>query len=152
MSHTYSQLLYHLVFSTKYRESVIEPRLQAELYPYIGGIVREQQGCLLAIGGMPDHIHLLVRLKPTVALPGLLRAVKASSSHWVHQRAGMPRHFQWQEGYGAFTVGYSGAETVRRYIQTQEEHHRHRRFETEWTTLLQRHEIEFDAAHPFGGP
>lgn len=150
MSHTFSQLLFHLVFGTQYREDLIDPELRKDLYPFISGIVRNERCSLLAIGGMPDHVHLLVRVRPNVALSDLLRSIKANSSRWVHERSETPRRFGWQEGYGAFSVSESVAGDVCRYIQSQEEHHRRRSFEEEWVTLLKRHGIEFDPANPFG--
>ena len=150
MSHTFSQLLFHFVFSTQYREGVIGPDLRAELYPYIEGIVRSEGGVLLGIGGMPDHVHLLIRLRPAIFMPDLLRAIKAGSSRWINERSFLPRSFSWQEGYGAFSVSESSARTVHGYIQNQERHHRQRSFEEEWVSLLERHGIEFDQAHPFG--
>ncbi len=150
MSHTFSLLLYHIVFGTQHRAAFIDLELRDELYPYIAGIVRNERGSLLTIGGMPDHVHLLVRLKPTASVADFLRSVKANSSRWVHERAHPPRRFGWQEGYAAFTVSESSAAKVCRYIQNQEEHHRRRSFEEEWVDLLKRHGIEFDPADPFG--
>jgi putative transposase len=150
MGHTFSQLLYHLVFSTQYRAGLIGPGFREELHSYLGGIVRNEGGSLVTIGGMPDHVHLLVRLKPTIRLPDLLRSVKANSSRWVHERADLPRGFAWQEGYGAFTVSQSSAPAVFRYILNQEHHHRRRSFEQEWISLLKKNGIAFDPAAPFG--
>ena len=150
MSHTFTQLLYHIVFGTRDRAALIGPGLRDDLYPYMAGIVRNERGSLLAIGGMPDHLHLLVRLKPAVSLSDLLCSVKANSSRWVHERPDPPRGFAWQEGYGAFTVSESSAGSVCRYIQNQEDHHRGRNFEEEWIALLKLHGIEFDPANPFG--
>ncbi len=149
MSHTFSLLLYHVVFSTQDREAMIDPKLRDEIQPYIAGIVRNERCSLLAIGGMPDHVHLLVRAKPTVLLADLVRSIKANSSRWVHERADLPRRFGWQEGYGAFSVSQSSAARICRYIQNQEEHHRRRTFEEEWVGLLEKHGIEFDPANPF---
>jgi REP-associated tyrosine transposase len=150
MSHTFSLLLYHIVFSTQRRADFIDSQLRDELYPYMAGIVQNERGSLLAIGGMPDHVHLLVRLKPTTRVADFLRSVKANSSRWVHEQADPPRRFGWQEGYGAFTVSQSSAGKVCRYIHNQEEHHRERSFEEEWVDLLTRHGIEFDPSDPFG--
>jgi putative transposase len=146
MSHTFSQLLFHFVFSTHCREELIGPDLRAVLYPYIEGIVQSEGGVLLSIGGMPEHVHLLIRLKPAIFIPDFLRAIKAGSSGWINKRS----RFAWQEGYGAFSVSESAAKTVHQYIQNQEEHHRKRSFEEEWISLLERHGIEFDPAKPFG--
>ena len=150
MSHTFSQLLFHVVFSTQYRQDLIDPELRDELYPIIAGIVRSERCSLLGIGGMPDHLHLLVRVRPNVSLSDLLRSVKANSSRWVHERSEMPRRFGWQEGHAAFSVSESAAGEVCRYVQNQEEHHRRRSFEEEWVGLLIRHGIELDPANPFG--
>src|SRR5262245_34994577 len=117
MSHTFSLLLYHIVFSTQDRAAFIDPELRDELHPYMAGVVRNERGSLLAIGGMPDHVHLLVRLKPTSCLADVLRSVKANSSRWVHERSDPPRRFGWQEGYAAFSVSESAAPSVCRYIQ-----------------------------------
>ena len=152
MSHTFTQLLYHIVFGTQNREELIDPDLREVLYPFMAAIVREERCSLLAIGGMPDPMHLLVRARPNLSMSDLLRTVKANSSRWVHERSVTPRRFGWQEGYGAFSVSGSAAADVCRYIQNQEEHHRQRSFETEWITLLKRHGIEFDPANPFGRP
>ncbi|HEX4963960.1 MAG TPA: IS200/IS605 family transposase [Thermoanaerobaculia bacterium] len=150
MSHTFTQLLYHVVFSTQYRQGLIDPELRADLYPFMAAVIRNQRCKLLGIGGMPDHVHLLVRMRPNLTVSDLLRSVKANSSRWVHERSQAPWHFAWQEGYGAFSVSESAAGDVLRYIQTQEEHHRRRSFEEEWVGLLIRHGIEFDPANPFG--
>ncbi|HEX3553002.1 MAG TPA: IS200/IS605 family transposase [Thermoanaerobaculia bacterium] len=150
MSHTFSQLLFHIVFSTQYRQDLIDPDLRDDLYPIIAEIVRSERCSLLGIGGMPDHLHLLVRVRANLSLSDLLRSIKANSSRWVHERSETPRRFGWQEGYGAFSVSESAAGEVHRYIQSQEEHHRRRSFEEEWVGLLIRHGIEFDPANPFG--
>ena len=149
MSHSFSQLLYHVVFSTQYRQNLIDPELREDLYPFISAIVRNQRCSLLGIGGMPDHLHLLVRMRPTLPVADLLRAIKANSSRWIHERS-ESLCFGWQEGYAAFSVSESAARDVCRYIQSQEEHHRRRSFEEEWLGLLIRHGIEPDPANPFG--
>ena len=150
MSHTFSQLLFHVVFSTRHRQDLIDPDLRDDLYPIIAEIVRSERCSLLGIGGMPDHLHLLVRVRANLSLSDLLRSIKANSFRWVHERSETPRRFGWQEGYGAFSVSESAAGDVHRYIQSQEEHHRRRSFEEEWIGLLIRHGIEFDPANPFG--
>ena len=150
MSHSFSQLLYHIVFGTQHRQDLIDPELRDDLYPLIAAIVRNDRCSLLGIGGMPDHVHLLVRMRPNLTVSDLLRSIKANSSRWVHERSETPRQFGWQEGYAAFSVSESAAGDVCRYIQRQEEHHRGRGFEEEWVGLLRRHGIEFDPANPFG--
>jgi putative transposase len=118
MAGTYTNLLYHIVFSTKNRQPQITPAIQADLYEYIGGILRGESGVLLEIGGMPDHLHLLAKLKPTHSIAEILKRIKANSSKWLSAEK-LPRHdFDWQDGYSAFSVSESQVESVRRYIQT----------------------------------
>ena len=112
MAGTFSRLLYHVVFSTKSRARFIEPALRTELYPYMEGIIRRQRGWLLSLGGMPDHVHILLRLKPDCAIAGLVRHVKGGSSKWVHDQNLCPA-FAWQSGYAAFSVSESKESTVR---------------------------------------
>jgi putative transposase len=144
MGSTYSSLAYHVIFSTKGREPLISAGLRAELYPYIGGILRGHRCILLEIGGMPDHLHLAVRAKPDIAVAELVRLVKANSSKWVNERASDRGRFAWQSGYGAFSVSLSQLPGVCGYIREQEEHHRTRTFQEEYVEFLRRHGIEFD--------
>jgi len=147
MAGTFSRLLYHVVFSTKHRTLFIDPKVRAELYPYMEGIVRNLGGWLLALGGMPDHVHLLIRLKPDMPVSDLVRDVKANSSKWVHDQRDLPADFAWQKGYAAFTVSESQEGAVRSYILNQEKHHRRTSFEEELVALLRKHGIEFDPAY-----
>src|SRR5262245_27650644 len=119
MPSTYTNLLFHIVFSTKLRRGFIEPKLRDELYPYLGGAIRDEGGTLLEIGGMPDHVHLLVKLPADLSTAVLLRKIKANSSKWIHERPDFDRGFAWQTGYGAFTVSQPQVEHVRKYIQNQ---------------------------------
>jgi REP element-mobilizing transposase RayT len=144
MPGTHTNLLYHLVFSTKKRLPMITDAIEAELYKYKGGIVRGEGGILLEIGGMPDHIHLLVKLKPTIAISDMLRLLKANSSKWVNEEKLKYRKFGWQDGYAAFTVSRSQADKVTKYIRNQKQHHRKKDFKTEFVELLERHEVEYE--------
>ncbi len=110
---------------------------------YLGGVVRNVEGVPEAIGGVADHVHLLVGLRATARLADVVRDVKAVSSRWVHEDAG-DREFSWQEGYGAFTVSASQRDMVREYIARQEEHHRKRTFQEEYVELLKRSGVEYD--------
>ncbi|SRR6056297_212842 len=141
---TFANLLFHVIYSTKYRKPVIEPRWRDGLYGYIGGIVREQKGTLLKIGGVEDHVHLLVKLNPTIAISDVLRLIKTNSSKWVNELPDVRRKFQWQSGYGAFSVSESQASVVSNYIANQAEHHRTRSFEDEFLAILKRHNVEYD--------
>ena len=144
MAGTYTNLLYHLVFSTQDRLPLVSRELQPDLYAYIGGIVRGEGGTLLEIGGMPDHVHLLAKFKPTVSIADMLRQIKTNSSKWVTEEKLKWRKFGWQDGYGAFSVSESQIGTVRQYIQQQEQHHRGRSYQDEFRELLERHGIDYD--------
>ena len=147
MAATYSCLLVHIIFSTKQREALIRSDLAADLYSYMGGIARSKRCVLLAAGGMPDHVHLLVSLHPTVAVAAIVRDIKANSSSWVRERG--VREFAWQDGYGPFSVSKSNLETVRAYVNSQEEHHRTKTFQEEYVEFLERHGVEYDRRYVF---
>jgi len=123
---------------------MIQPELCGELEKYIGGIIHNQGGILLEIGGMPEHRHLVAKFKADRSFAEMIRLIKANSSKWANERAGMSEQFRWQEGYTAFTVSASQIEAVRGYVRRQEEHHRKRSFQEEYEALLNRHEIEYD--------
>ncbi len=149
MPGTYSQLMLHIVFSTKGREPWIAAPVAERLYPYLGGIVRECGGCAYAIGGVADHVHMLVRCPPTIATADLLRTLKSRSSKWLRGEFPELNGFAWQEGYSAFSVSKSKEEAVRRYIRTQEEHHKRTDFRAELIRLLDAHGVEFEARYLF---
>jgi REP element-mobilizing transposase RayT len=117
MPGTYSQILLHLVFSTKNRANLIKPEIQSRLYEYIGGIVRSERGTLYAIGGMPDHLHLLLRWRTDGSVADLMRTVKARSSRWIHDTFPAFEGFAWQEGYSVFSVSKSVESKVKAYIE-----------------------------------
>lgn len=144
MPRTYARLCFHIVFATKHRSPLINPELARDLYPFVGAIVRDQGGTLLAVGGMPDHVHLLVDLRPTHSVAAVVKAIKGSSSRWINEAGRAPDHFAWQEGYAAFSVSPSVLERVRTYVLHQEQHHRKSTFQTEQRDLLAKHGIAFD--------
>ena len=143
MSSTYLSLHYHLVFGTKNREPLIAPQWRSRLHEYLGGTICGLGGFPQGIGGVADHVHLLVAIKATHRLCDLLRELKKASSVWVHEEINMPS-FAWQDGYAAFTVSATARESVRSYIARQEEHHRQRSFREELVTMLNRAGIEYD--------
>ena len=143
MANTYTYLLYHIVFSCKDRRRSIHQNLRDDLYEYIGGMIRNEGGTVLEIGGIADHVHLVARLKADMAVATLVRHVKARSSKWAKKRADS-RGFQWQRGYGAFSVSESRLKQVREYVRRQEEHHETMSFRDELVGLLKRHGITFD--------
>jgi putative transposase len=150
MASTFSNLLYHLVFATKNRQPLIQEGLRDDLYGYMGGILRAQGGVLLEIGGMPDHVHLLVKLRTDVAVSAVVQKVKAKSSKRTNERGISPQRFEWQEGYGIFSVSESLANRVRRYIRGQEEHHARVSFRDELIALLKKHRIPYDEKYLLG--
>ena len=125
---SFSRLTYHIVFSTKFRKPTIKPEHQEQIYQYIGGIIRSNQGSLIEIGGTNDHVHILGSLKPSVSVSKIVQEIKGSSSKWINETIKLDSPFEWQKGYGVFSVSYSGVQTVQHYIQNQEEHHRTRSF------------------------
>ena len=143
MSSTHLSLHYHIVFGTKNHERIIEPEWRGDLHGYLGGIIRATNGIAESVGGVSDHVHLLIGLRATHCLADVLRELKAVSSGWVHNQVGV-RRFAWQEGYGAFTVSSSQREAVCRYIEQQAEHHRTHTFREEYLELLRRSGMEFD--------
>ena len=146
---TFTNLLFHIIYSSKYRKPAIGSQWKEDLYGYIGGIVRDQKGTLLQIGGIEDHVHLLAKLSPTIAVSDVLRKVKSNSSKWINERPDVRRKFQWQSGYAAFSVSESQMPTVAEYIANQAEHHRELTFEEEFVAMLKKHNIEFDARYVF---
>lgn len=149
MPGTYSQILLHVVFSTKRRERWITPQIADRLYPFIGGIVRAERGTLYDIGGIEDHVHLYLRWRPDGAISDLMRTVKSRSSKWIHESFPALGAFAWQEGYAVFSVSQSQEEGVKKYIAEQHEHHRKEDFMAELLRLLRKHEIEFDEQYVF---
>jgi putative transposase len=143
MASTYLSLHYHLVFATKNRTPTIVSAWRARLHEYLGGEVAGLDGFPQGIGGMADHVHLLVGLKATHCLADFMRELKKAASIWVHDEIGQ-RDFAWQEGYAAFTVSATARADVRNYIATQEEHHRVKSSREELSELLQRAGIEYD--------
>jgi putative transposase len=143
MSHSFTNLLYHIVFSTKERHPWLASEVAPRVFAYLGGIVREQGGIALIVNGIADHVHLLTKLHQDHPVSGFVRAVKAGTSLWIHKTFPTMESFAWQTGYGAFTVSSSRVESVRAYIQNQEEHHRNKPFQEEFRELLQKHGIEF---------
>ena len=143
MSSTHLSLHYHIVFGTKNHEPLIQPRWRGKLHTYLDGIIRTAGGIAESVGGVADHVHLLIGLRATHRLADVLRELKAVSSGWVHNQIWI-RGFAWQEGYGAFTVSASQREAVRQYIQQQAEHHHTRTFREEYLELLRRSGVNFD--------
>ncbi|HEY6044954.1 MAG TPA: IS200/IS605 family transposase [Pyrinomonadaceae bacterium] len=144
MSDSHTNLLYHIVFSTKDRLPLITPDNEGRLYHYVGGILRSFGGISLELNGTEDHLHLLAKLRPNRALSDVLRDLKANATGWMHDVFPSLKHFSWQRGYGAFTVSQSNVEEVRRYIARQKVHHRNISFRDEFIQFLKANGIEYD--------
>ena len=149
MGDTFTNLIFHIVFSAKHREPAVDEIVRERLYEYMGGIVRQEGGIQLEIGGMPDHLHLLARFKADRSVAEMVRSIKGSSSKWVHQTFSHREAFAWQKGYAAFSVSESQVPAVRRYIRNQAEHHRRVPFKEELITMLRKNRIEFDERYLF---
>ena len=149
MANTFSQIYIQTVFAVSGRLSLITQDFKEELYKYITGIVRKQDQKLISINGMADHLHILIGLRPAMALADLVRDIKSDSSEWINKRKLARGKFGWQEGYGAFSYGHSQLDTIIRYIQNQEKHHRRRSFKDEYLALLRKFEIEFKEKYVF---
>jgi REP element-mobilizing transposase RayT len=149
MGHTYCCSLFHCVFSTKERRRTIAPQMQTRLWAYMGGIAREHEMKALAVGGTEDHVHLLLSLPSSMPVAKAMREIKSASSRWMHETCGQAG-FEWQEGYGAFSIGWSQVETTLAYIACQEEHHKNRDFQAEFVAILKKHRMEYDPRYVWG--
>jgi putative transposase len=142
VSHTAGNVILHRIFSTKGRRAFITPELRADLFAYLGGIVREMLGIALIINGTADHVHMLIRIRPFQAAADVARVVKTNSSRWVHLQRN--KDFAWQTGYGIFSVSESNVPAVSRYIAGQEDHHKKHSFQEEYVTFLKKNKIAYD--------
>ncbi len=149
MANTFSQIYIQTVFAVNGRLSLIRPEFKEELYKYMTGIVRNNAQKLISINGMSDHVHILIGLKPAMALADLVRDIKADSSDFINRKKWIRGRFSWQEGYGAFSHGHSRLDTIIRYIQNQEQHHRRRSFKDEYLVWLKKFEIPFEEKYVF---
>jgi putative transposase len=143
--HSFVSCLIHCVWSTKDREPWLIPDLRERLWPYLGGIAKQNQMKALAIGGAADHVHILLSLPSTLSVAKAVQLLKGNSSEWIRETFPKMRSFAWQEGYGAFSVGISGVDATVNYINNQTEHHRKRSFRQEFTAMLQKHHFEYES-------
>jgi REP element-mobilizing transposase RayT len=144
--HSFVSCLLHVVFSTKERRRFITPTLQEQLWPYLGGIARNNKMKAAKIGGVQDHVHILLSLPATLDIAKAVQLLKGSSSKWVHETFPDQRTFEWQKGYGAFSIGISGVADTVAYIESQAEHHKRISFQEELASILRKHGIEFEPA------
>ncbi len=144
MGQSLSSVKIHYVFATDHRTPWLTDDMRVRLFAYMGGIAAERKCPLLAAGGMPDHVHLLMVLHPTMPLADLARDLKANSSRWIHETFPDKREFAWQDGYGVFGVSESAVEDVKAYLANQAEHHRVRTFQEEYIRFLEKNRVPFD--------
>lgn len=149
MAGTFSQIYIQIVFAVKFRRNLILPEWEDELYKYVTGILSRKNQKLLAINGMPDHIHILISMRPVCSLSELVREIKKSSTEFVNQRKLTPVKFQWQEGYGAFSYSQSALDHVIKYIRNQKEHHRTKNFQQEYMDFIKQFQIDCDERYLF---
>jgi len=149
MSSTFSQIYIQIVFAVKGREFLIHQSWEAELYKYITGIVQNKEQKLIAINGMPDHIHIFIGMKPSCCLSDLVREIKKSSNTFIKENKFSKHNFQWQEGFGAFSYSHSHIGKVAKYIENQKEHHKKKSFKEEYLRFLNKFEIEHKKEYLF---
>jgi REP-associated tyrosine transposase len=149
MANTFSQIYIQTVFAVTGRMSLISPTFKEDLQKYISGIVKNKGQKLISINGMPDHLHILIGLKPAMALADLVCDIKSDSSDWINRKKLARGKFAWQDGYGAFSYGHSQLNMIVKYIENQEKHHRRRSFKDEYLALLRKFEIDFEEKYVF---
>ncbi|CAN5453549.1 IS200/IS605 family transposase [soil metagenome] len=149
MANTYTQIYIQFVFAVQNRISLINSEWEQELYKYITGIVQNNHHKLIAINGMPDHLHIFVGFHTTQSIAGLMRQIKSDSSEWINTKSFVNGKFNWQEGYGAFSYGRSQLDQVYNYIMNQKQHHKKRTFTEEYILMLQKFGISYDERYTF---
>ena len=149
MANTYSQIYIQVVFGVAARQSLIPKRSKEELHKFVTGVIRERDQKLLAVHCMPDHTHMLVGLRPSIALSDLVRDVKNASTNFINRKGWVLGRFSWQEGFGAFSYGHSQLTGIINYIRDQEKHHAKRTFHEEYIRFLKKYEIEHDERFMF---
>ena len=152
MANTYTQIHLQVIFAVKKRAGLIQKEWKDELYKYITGIIQAKDHKLLAINGMPDHLHIFFGMRPIQSLSDLMQDVKQDSSKWINQKGFIKDRFEWQQGFGAFSYSKSQASQVIAYVQNQEVHHRKITFLDEYKTFLQKFEIDYDERYIFQAP
>ena len=142
-SSTFSQIYIHNVMAVRGRESLIQHSWEEDLYKYISGVVKHKGQKMIAINGMPDHIHFLIGMRPSCCLSDLIREIKKSSNEYINENKLSHFKFQWQEGFGAFSYGHSSLDHVIAYIHKQKEHHKKKTFKTEYKEILESFQLEY---------
>jgi putative transposase len=149
MANTFTNLNYHIIFSTRKRERLVMPAIEERVWSYLGGIAASMDAEPMRIGGVEDHIHLLLRIPAKHSVSKVVQTLKGSSSHWMNEEVMEHGHFAWQDGYAAFTVSKSSIAQVSEYIAGQREHHQTKDFKAEYISFLERHGVEYDERYLF---
>ena len=149
MPSTHHGILLHVVFSTKQRRNLLHIDWRDDLFAYMGGVAREHKSIVLQAGGIEDHVHLLIKLHPAFAISDTVKLIKGNASRWINQNQNVSAKFEWQKGYGVFSVSESQADVVKQYIVNQDVHHQKQLFRDEYLALLQKHKIVFDSKFVF---
>jgi REP element-mobilizing transposase RayT len=147
MANSYTQLYIHYIYTVQGRENALKTDIKARIYPYLIKLSTEKKSFVIAINGMEDHIHLLLRLYPENSVSDFAKFSKANTSHWANDVHLFPKPFYWQAGYGAFSVSHSALESVKSYIDNQQEHHRQLSARDEYEIFLKKHNIEYDTRY-----
>jgi REP element-mobilizing transposase RayT len=150
MAHTYSSIYYHYIFSTKNQQKIIKDDLQERLWAFMGGIARKNDLVAPAVGGVEDHVHLLLILPPRISVSKAIQLMKGGSSPWIHTTFPQYRDFKWQEGYGFFSVSRSKILDLDNYIKNQKEHHRKRDYREEYVAFSNKHNLQYDNRYVWG--
>lgn len=149
MPGTFSQIYIQVVFAVHGRQNLIKHSFEDEVYKYISGIITAKEQKSLAVNGMPDHVHVLIGLKPSMRISDLVRDIKNNSTNFINEKGWLKNHFSWQEGYGAFSYSHSQFGNVIDYIKNQKEHHRKRTFKEEYFSFLEKFNIPFEEKYLF---
>ncbi len=152
MANTYTQIHLQVIFAVKNRTGLIQKEWKDELYKYITGVIQAHDHKLLAINGMPDHVHVFFGMRPIQSLSDLMQEIKQDSSKWINQKKFTRERFEWQEGFGAFSYSKSQASRVITYVRNQEEHHRKITFLDEYKKFLEKFEVDYDERYIFKEP
>ncbi len=144
MANTYTQIHIHFVFAVKFRQAIIGNEWKEKLHKYIAGIIKNSNHKLLAINGVSDHVHILIGMRPVQSISDLMKNIKQDSSKWINTNRFLKSHFEWQEGYGAFSYSKSQLNAVVNYIQNQELHHKKKTFKEEYIDFLEKFEVDYD--------
>ncbi len=149
MANSYAQIYIQLIFAVKGRENLIRSDWEERLFQYITGIIQNKGQKMIAVNGMPDHLHVFIGMQPGCCLSDLVREVKKASNEWINGNKFLPARFYWQEGFGAFSYSRSQVDAVYKYVMNQKEHHKKKTFKEEYLEFLKQYEVEYNEKYLF---